>query len=88
MSLSLRLPGDGRLTPLLGQTPCLVFQHERRDTVSASPYRTLARASFGRAPSAPRLTITDWFQVLFTPLSRCFSAFCHHTGSLSVFVSI
>lgn len=88
MSLSLRLPGDSRLTPLLEQTPRLVFQHERYDTVSATSYRTLARASFGSAPFAPQLTMTDWFQDLFTPLSRCFSAFCHHTGSLSDFVSI
>ena len=88
MSLSLRLPGDSRLASLLKQTPRLVFQHERYDTVNAPSYRTLARASFRGAPFAPQLTITDWFQDLFTPLSRYFSAFCHHTSSLSDFVSI
>ena len=52
-SPSLRLPGANRLTSLLKQTPCLVLQNERHDTVSALSYLPITRCSFKRAPSAP-----------------------------------
>ncbi len=79
ISVSLRLSGLNQMISLLGYTPCPVFQNGRHNLVIHPWYSFLAKLSFRTEPFRPCLAISTWFQILFTSLSRCFSAFYHYT---------
>ena len=77
-SLSLRFPGLNQLTSPLRYTPCPVFRNGHQNAVH---YPSVFHLRI--APFTLWLTITIWFQALFTPFPRCFSTFRHRTSSLS-----
>lgn len=77
-----------QLTSPLRHTPCPVFRNGGYDPVIYPSYYWFAPGSFRIEPFGPYLTVTTWFQALFTLLSQCFSAFSRDTSLLSDFLNI